>query len=160
MRYEGKEGMERLIEANREGAQLIPSIKKVVTRFDGKVYNIRLQKALQAEIRDNIYCQVRYSIIEIYTYYGNSYEQITLACVPLDKGLTDKRINADVFIDYLNEKRAELLKEAYEIEQGIPLIDTYKAQFEVLQEQINNLRESIPKRIRYNCGLDYRLKNY
>lgn len=160
MRFEGKEGMQRIIEAYRDAASLTASIKKVVARFDGKVYNIRLQKALQSEVRANIYCQTRYSLIEIYTYYGNTCEQITLACVPLDKGLTDKRVNADYFIEKLNEQRAFLLKEAYEIEQGIPLIDTYKAQFEVLQEQINNLRESIPKRIRYNCGLDYRLKNY
>lgn len=128
----------RYITECRQAAALFPELRRVFLSFDGKIYNIRLEKAL-AENIGRVYCEKKQSgkdyIINIWT-YSNSGEYITLCWCKLAE---NKRICAADFISAAAEKRAELLKDAEHMERILPTIETRRRQIDILSNQLNAL---------------------
>lgn len=125
------------IERREEVAALYPAIKKVIQRFDGKVFNKRLTTAIQEEVQKNIYSRVCGSTIEIYYYiHGDS---MTLLHVPLDKLKDGKRIDASIFIESLTEYRNKRLQEADHMRQIMPTVETRYKQIEYIETLIKGI---------------------
>lgn len=125
------------IENRQEAAALYPAIKKVIQKFDGKVYNKRLATAIQEEVNKNIYSRVCGSTIEIYWYIHS--DSLTLLHVPLDSLTDGKRINAAVFIESLTEYRNKRLQEAAHMQEVIPTIETRYKQIEYIETLIKGI---------------------
>lgn len=129
---------ERYIKECRECAALFPMLRRAFLAFDGKMYNKRLETALQAENR-RIYCEKKqcqdYFNIGIYM-FTKSGEYVCLCWCRL---ADDKRIKASDFIQAAENKRAELLKDADHMAQVLPTIETRRKQIEILQKQLDGV---------------------
>ena len=140
--------IDTLVKENRKAAQLFPSVRKVLENFDGKVYNIRLQRAIQEETGDHIYTEERYNRVYIYI-YGTAGRQYTIAALDREDMEDGKRINAKKMIESAREYRESHLKKAYQLEQQAAQIITIKEQV----KQIEQLLKSV------TCKLDYEIRD-
>lgn len=101
----------------RDIAALYPVIVPVITKFDNKIYNVRFKNALSeaaSSAKYYVFTEKRLNYIEIYVYDRGS--QYTLAQVTIDDMPDGKRIPAEKLIDSARNKREELLRRAYELE--------------------------------------------
>lgn len=156
----GKEKVLMTISNYREAAKMARAIIPVIKKFDNKVYNKRLQTALQDDTKKRIYCEKNNYIFRIYI-YNDSYDQVTLAQLQVDKALTEnKRIVSAEIINELNKKYSELLKDAYELENILPQVDLYKSQLEFYKTKIEQIVSSLPYQITDNFDLNYRVRRY
>lgn len=125
---------DRYINERKAAAGLFPALCRVFRAFDGKMYNIRLERALSAEI-GHIYTETRYNNINVW-YYSESGEYMTLASLPVP---ADKRIHAADFIQAAENKRNEYLKEAAHMAAILPTIETRQKQIEILKKQLDGV---------------------
>lgn len=141
----------------REAAKICTQIKPVLERFDGKVYNIRIERALQEIAR--VYREHSGDYIVFYTYIGKTYNnRHVIMRVKRSDGLRDgKRIRADKFIEATNECRQELLKKAYTIDATLPQMPEVLQQIEALKKQLNAVSDSLPYMIRDIYKIHYRI---
>lgn len=105
------------IEKLRDIAALYPVIVPVITKFDNKIYNVRFKNALSEAASSSkyyVFTEKRLNYIEIYVYDRGS--QYTLAQVTIDDMPDGKRIPAEKLIESARNKREELLRRAYELE--------------------------------------------
>lgn len=129
----------------RQAASLYPVIAKVYRNFDGKVYNCRLEKALQEAAPENrIYCRKRGSYIEVYTCIGHRYEDYTLTHVNMEELTDGKRICAEKFIESAQSRRESLLKEAARMDEFAANIDEIDTQLKALKKAYNGIVASLP----------------
>lgn len=101
----------------RDIAALYPVIVPVITKFDNKIYNVRFKNAIHEAASSSkyyVFTEKRLNYIEIYVYDRGS--QFTLAQVTIDDMPDGKRIPAEKLIDSARNKREELLRRAYELE--------------------------------------------
>lgn len=127
----------------RQAAGLYPIISKVLRDFDGKIYNVRLERALQEAAQpEHIYCQKRYKFIEIYAYIGT--DTFTLCQINQDDLTDGKRIPAEKMIESAQERRENLLKEAAKMDYFAANIDGIKEQLNDLKKAYNAILENIP----------------
>lgn len=101
----------------RDIAALYPVIVPVITKFDNKIYNVRFKNALSeasSSSRYYVFAEKRFNYMEIYVYDRGS--QYTLAQVTIDDMPDGKRIPAEKLIESARNKREELLRRAYELE--------------------------------------------
>lgn len=158
MRYYTREDAEKAtrerIKELRTYAGLIPTIKKVFQDFNGKVYNCRVDKAIQAATGEYIKGDKRSETIDFYTYnHGNCF---TLARMSI-KDMTDgKRINAAQVCESLNENRARLLEEAANLERQLDTIGETLKQF----EQLKKVWEKIAGGLEWAIIDNYGIKRY
>ena len=140
----------KVIEKHRTAAGLCVKCKPVIEQFDGKMYNIRLERAFhEREELTRVYSELCGKNIDIYCCIGHSYERIQLANLPQAEAFTgNKRINSAAIIGALNNCREEHLKRAYEAENALKQIDNTLRRMEELKQQVNKLRDSIPYEIR------------
>ena len=122
------------IKAYRDAAALYPQIKKVVRSFDKKVFNKRLESAIQKETGARVYIENRVGFIEIHT-FGPHNNWITIARLNKDDFIDGKRIDAEKIIQSLTENRERLLKTAALYEKQITEIDQVKEQISQLKKQ-------------------------
>ena len=156
----GKDKILMTISNYRDAAKMARAIIPVIKNFDNKVYNKRLQTALQEEKKKRIYCEKNNYIFRIYI-YNDCYEQITLAQLQVNKALTEnKRIISAEIINELNKKYSDLLKDAYELENILPQVDLYKTQLEFYKNKIEQIVSSLPYQITDNFDLNYRVRRY
>lgn len=144
------------IAAHREAAEMTVKCKPIIQHFNSKCYNCRLDKALKDAGR--VYAKKYEKYIEIYCYTGaHGYScNFTLARLPIDKFTTDgKRINAGAVIDELNDRRADHLKRAAEIEEAAAHIDETLVRMDAAKRVIDGIRESLPYAVRdiYNLNV-------
>lgn len=139
-------GCIKTAEANREAAALFPQLRKTFEEFNGKVFNCRLEKALQEATGRRVYVKKDNYRIEIYTFiedhHGNSW--YTLAFVKSDVLTDGKRIPAAAFIDSAREYREKHLKDAAALEDAAERGPEIKRQIEYFIEQANKLVNAIP----------------
>lgn len=127
----------------RQAAALYPIVSKVLRDFDGKIYNVRLERALQEAAQpEHIYCQKRYKFIEIYAYIGT--DTFTLCQINQDDLTDGKRIPAEKMIESAQNKRESLLKEAANMDYFAANIDGIKKQLDDLKKAYNAILENIP----------------
>ena len=144
------------IDKREAAAALYPAIKKVIQRFENKIYNKRLVTALQEEVDRHIYSRVCGSTIEIY-YYTNG-DSMTLLHVPLDKLKDGKRIDSSIFIESLTEYRNKRLQEADHMRQIMPTIETRYKQIEYIENLIKGITSDLTYQEQSIFGLYLRLE--
>lgn len=162
MYYRNKEerdnAVKRHIEDYRNAAGLFSRIRPIIESFDNKVFNCRLEKALQEKTGLRIYAKKDFKHISIYMYGGNTNRMITLASIPLEALKEEKRIPAAAFIEDARKRRESLLKEAASMEEAITKADTVKRQMDALQAQMEAVSKQISSyTAREIYGLNYRI---
>ncbi len=147
------------IKCLRDSAQKIRLIKEIVRAFDGRVYNCRFDEAIQALNDDEayFYCTNNYGWYHIiYSPRRDPWSKELLSVPaavrggsdkgkPEEKVFTDtKRIIADKMIELLNNKYADLLREANELENALTKIDEVLLQTKQLKQLYNVLVDTLP----------------
>lgn len=147
------------IEDYRAAAGLLPALKEVFTRFDGKVFNKRLQTALQEKI-GRVCVHVHHYSIDIYTYGEKTRRNITIACLPRKDLIDEKRIPAEKLIESATERRESLLQEAAQLERAMDQADAVKMQIETMRRQLDGILQPLGYLARDIYGLNARISNY
>lgn len=163
MYYSGqKEAIQEKVAIYREAASFYQDLRKVFTDFDGKVFNCRLQKALNEQIHGkeirHVFAEKRYQNLNIgFYHHGN---QITLATVTENEMPDGKRIPGSKLIESAQSKREYLLKQAADIERYSEQVPAIKQQIEYLDKQLENIVNKIPYEVRDIYGLNYHVRRY
>lgn len=148
-----------LIEDNRKAAQLFPVIRKVIENFDGKVYNKRLQTALQ-ETGERLYTEHKVSSyggwVRIY-FYGHCGYEYTLATLRIEDMQDGKRINAAKMIESARKERESHLKTAYNLEQSMQKVDEIKQQLADIEQLLKAITGKLDYQIIDTYNLPRRL---
>ena len=147
-REEKDNAVKTIIEEHRTAAGLFPAVRRVIERFDGKVYNVRFQTALQEETKRKIYTETRGNFVYIYIYAACG-RQYTLAALQREDMADGKRINAAKMIESSREYRESHLKKAYKMEQDARRIDE-------IQKQVADIEKLLKSVV---GGLDYQLRD-
>lgn len=143
------------IEKYKASANLAPVIIKVINQFDGKMFNVKLEKALREAVPDKyIHARKEYKNIIIGFYDGA--DHFTLASMPIDKLTDGKRIPADLLTEDARKRQEGFLKKAYEMQTAFNNMDTIFKQLEQLKSTIKAIINPIP----YELLDVYRLDNY
>ncbi len=156
----------------RNAAAIFPYLRKVIESFDGKVYNIRLEKALREDgnfwtvklNRNDRYgdmLTIDFQARNDHAPYGYS---INVVYVNLGKS-TDpkskwdgKRIPASVIVESAREKREINLKNAAELESVIDREQSIREQIQYFAKQIDKLVDPILYYARDVYDLNYRVR--
>ena len=150
-----KEAHERA-ESYRTAAGYILAISKVLKDFDGKVYNCRLDKALEAATNNKVHVDKTQYYFQIYTWNRRNYSHhITLASIKPEDLKEGKRIPANKLIESLKEHRETLLKKAYDIESNIDQMAQVKEYIRQTKEKLESYCRSFPDDLRDIYGLPY-----
>ena len=154
------------IEAYSEVNAILPAVRKVIRDFDGKIFNVRLEKALQ-EIHPRIYVHKRYNTVEIYMYCQHSNNPMTICSSALPGNSyhdnmkhfiqDNKRINADLALQDMETHRASRLKEIDSWKQFLENREQISVQLEALKKEIDYITDLIPFRMRDYFGIGYRV---
>lgn len=164
MRYYGsieeanKEARQR-VKDYRTAAGYIPTVCRILNGFDNKVYNCRLDKALEAATGNRVHADKTDYSLEVYTYpeHGCSY-RITLARVDAKELPDNKRIPADKLIDSAREHRESILRKAYNLETSIDQVPQIKAYIEETKKKLEAYVRSFPDDLRDLYGLPYYIR--
>lgn len=146
----------RRAEDYRKATEYIPTITKILKDFDNKVYNCRLEKALQEATNNRVYCHKSDYSLEIYTYPEKGYSfRVNLAYIKIEDLKEGKRIPADKLIESTHHYRETLLKNAYEIETGMEQMAQAKAYIEQTKNKLESFCRSFNSDLRDIYGLPY-----
>ena len=156
-REDAKKELAKEAQALRSAASNIYRIKKVVSAYNGKVYNCRFNEAIKQLCNDKIriYSNVNYYGYFVLDFYDKETNK-TVNLIYTKKATKDsetelfttaKRIKAESFIDSLNAKYAELLKRATEIEQATAGIENTLQQLQSLKKSINHIISCLPAEV-------------
>ena len=145
----------------REIVQLIPVIRSVLARFDGKVYNKRFVNAINAESQKrygkDYFVTDTFSVdktrVYIYGHKRMSYNNSPCLCY-IDLS-DEKRISADKALKICAEKYSEILQECTEKEAGIQEMPQIIARL----DELHKLQEAIIKKIPRNLYYEYDIKH-
>lgn len=164
-----KKRIESEIKKLRNAAAFYPVIRNVIQSFDGKVFNCRLEKAMQEAVNNSFGMKEidgnkypKHSVIikkehgKIRVYIWEHGDCITLCYSDQE----DKRINAEKMIASAKEQREELLRSAAEMQMDLENLDKYIEQIEYLKKTFETISDSLNWRTRSVCDLHYRIINY
>lgn len=146
------------INALRDAANVIPALCKVIREFDGKVYNVRFDRAIKAATDQHVYVDTRYNWISIQMYAQSfSGASITLAQIRREDLKGGKRIPADKMIESARSCRASFLNDAYCLESSKD--EMYQAREYIIQEveKLNRYVGSLPSVARDLYEIPYRI---
>ena len=156
------------IRAYEEANEILPAVRKLIREFDGKMFNCKLDKALNA-LDPRLGVSTHYeTTIEVYyrpSCGSNHWISIFSGSKPSCKYykeensfLTpDKRINADKALEIIEERRAERLKKIYEYRNFLDNYQETKKQLETLCKQINTITDQIPYTMRDYFRMNYHI---
>lgn len=154
------------IEAYSEVNAMLPAVRKVIRDFDGKIFNVKLEKALQ-QIHPRIYVHKRYSSVEVYMYSQFSSNPLTICSSALPGNSyhdnkkhfiqDNKRINADLALQDIEANRAGRLKEIDSWRQFLQNREQISSQLEALRKEIDYITDLIPYKMRDYFGMGYRV---
>ena len=145
----------------REIVQLIPVIRSVLARFDGKVYNKRFVNAINAEAEKrygkDLFVTSDYCIDKTRLYiYGHKRGQYSVQPIMCFLELSDeKRIDSAQALKSCNDKYSEILQECAEKEAGIQEMPQIIARL----DELHKLQEAIIKKIPRNLYYEYDIKH-
>lgn len=133
-------------ESRRQAASLYRAITDVIREFDGKVYNVRLERALKEAIKPcYVYCEKRFDKwIAVRVSTGRYNEWFDLVTIDIDDLTDGKRIPAEKMIESAQIKRAQLLEEAAQMEHFVENIDTICKQLESVKKTYNAIVDNLP----------------
>lgn len=148
-------GCLKTAQAHRDAAALFPEIRKVFEQFDGKVFNCRLEKALQDATGRKIYVSKSSYNIEVYIYLndyrGNSC--YTLARAKNESLKDGKRIQANEFIQSAREIREKHLQEAAQLETAPDIMPKMVENIKYFISQANKITDAIPYSLQEMYGI-------
>ena len=139
-REEQNEARSRKINMLRQAAAVYPHLRDVITAFDGKVLNVKLEKALSDENnryfvqlkRNESYGDMLYITVHLKG-FRNWHDECTLVSLNLKGKWDGKRIPAALILENAREQREKMLKEAENLESITPeRIDEINNQIEFL----------------------------
>lgn len=145
------------IKAYRDAAALYPKIKKVIQSFDKKVFNKRLETALQEGTGARVFVENRPNMIDVHVYGGPRSTWITLAILSKDDFIDGKRIDAGKLIESLTDHRNTLLQTAARYEKQIEEIDQIKIQIKQIKKLLNDVLEPYDYTMRDIYGINAKL---
>lgn len=136
---------------------LINELKKVVKKFDGKVYNVRFDRAVRESVGAFVQRQryEHFPCIAIVWYPENNFidnqfsrnrEYYLLHGAELD----GKRINATKTIELLENRAEELEEHKTDLYEGISKIEETLDKYNEIKKQLKELSDEVPYEI-----LDY-----
>lgn len=160
--YQIQEAQKR-IDGYRAAAAAFPTIRKTLESFSGKVYNIKLDRALKEAISDagHIYVEKKYNHISIEYSPKNCNNWHCLAWLSEADALPDgKRLDAGAMIESAKEKRADLLKEAFELEEAAKHADEIREQLEAWTKTLEKILDPVPREAREIFKLTVRSRLY
>ena len=144
------------IKAYRDAAALYPKIKKVIQSFDKKVFNKRLETALQEWTGARVFVENRPNLIDIHV-YGPHSNWITLAILQKEDFVDGKRIDAGKLIESLTDHRNTLLQTAARYEKQIDEIEQVKEQIKQIKHLLCNVLEPYDYTMRDIYGINTKL---
>lgn len=145
--------------------KVLPEVKKLITKFDNKVINKRLDTALKeldlpGYIYLNTYYETTYSIS--YKPAGcNDYYTILNGTRPScryyvkEKSFLneDKRISAERAFTLIEESRVERLKKITQYKEILKTWEAKKTQVELLKKQIRTIVDDVPYELQHRFDL-------
>ena len=147
---------------HRFAAGCFAAVRKVVEQFDGKVYNCRFDKAVEAiQTADGrkLHCYKYSRFVEVYVYpVGNYNRQYTICHIDLEK-LENKRINASLIVDDMRKRREEHLQKAAELEIAREHVERVKKRMEEIDLEVKSLMDGMSWEVRDLYGMNYHLRN-
>ncbi len=149
----------------RDTAEVCDKVIDVIKEFDGKVFNVKFERALQERIPDKrIYAEKMDSNrAYVYRYYDDktvkdseyscSYTENHFDVIlnyPLNE---DKRINADEWIEDIKQMQEQLLIRAMDLEASVDKIDAWKEKIKALTREFNDTVDKIPGEVSRYYGV-------
>lgn len=138
---------------DREAAAAFPVLKNVLTQFDGKVFNCRLQNALNEAAGRNYAFSVKKTDggriwidfhCDCKCYSSDNDKQVLN--MDAEKALIDgKRINAAAMIEEAAKQRADLLKSAADLDTAIEKLDETVNQLNQVENVLKGIAASFPR---------------
>lgn len=147
-------------EDRRQIVKLIPIVREVIRKFDGKVYNKRfntaLGKAIEAKHGKDFYFNAGLSVSGEWLWIsagitGHWSDSETLCGYKLDDG---KRLNAEKMIESCNKYYSEILQEVSEIECSIDRMPEIIEQLSKLHFMQDQIIKSVPRYMKCTYHLD------
>lgn len=148
------------VELYRTFAACYPVFADVARAFDNKIFNCKLEDALNAALakkfgtftidgHDQEFSNVRIHVqkeskwISFLIYTRRRNDGCSMAFLKKDDLKDGKRIQADILIKSAREKREEFLKRAAQLEHDMQMIDTYKQQLDSIIKTLENITGNI-----------------
>ena len=156
----------------REAANMIPKVKAIMERFNGKCYNCKLDNAIRELSEDNpftrVYARVSYGgwyEISAYPKRGTNIDTALLSAYSTKENrfMTDetrkifndeKRLDAKKAIALLNQRYSELLERAAALDRAADGLDTFCEQVETIKKTLTAVKNSVPYEVLDICGLN------
>lgn len=148
------------IEAMEAFNKALPAIRTVIRKWDGKVFNKRIEADLKAlDLPGNIYLstcyeyrwEICYSPENTHKYFTvlhtmkpsyNHFDETKSFLTP------EKRIKADTALEQIEQKRVEHLKTITAFRDHLETWEEKKKQIEILTKQLNAITDTIPYGLR------------
>lgn len=146
------------IELMRSAAAVLPLLRTVLTKFDGKVYNKRFIESFDTDTDKLIISAERRTYndsdyVDLYATINRNYSQKQHIC---RIELANKRIKADQAFESASKCRTELLQKAANFEMYLEKIDTIKSYLDYLETKQKEIVKDIP----YEIADVYGIKKY
>lgn len=141
-----KENLPDYTKALRDAVGFYPAIRKVLYRFDGKVYNKRFDDAVaETTSRKCFVARDSYNrdYVEIYA-HGFNFGSQSLLRFKLSDLPDGKRIDAFALSKLMNDQRDSLLKKAYSLESAIDDAGNVLNELQSLISLITQLVDPLP----------------
>ena len=148
IRQEKIDEIKKDIVEERVAASFYTNIAKVIEKWDGKVYNKRMSEDLRAVTDNSISCDKKDN--RLYMHYhkknGGRWPWIQLINIDFEE-LENKRINSDLLLTKLRERRERLLTEAQLKEYTLEDLDILIEQIDSIKKTCRALFENVPYEI-------------
>ena len=134
------------ITANRAAAGYYAAVAKVIEKWSGKVYNKRMAEEINAATNGAVYCEkndMNRFCISHRNRIGGRWYYTTICNIDFDL-LENKRINPDVILPELRQRREKLLKDAQAIENTLYNLDALIGQIETIKSTCRALYKDVP----------------
>ena len=166
------EEAQKRIESYRAAAAAFPIVRGVLESFNGKVFNCKIEKALKAAFDGSGFIYIRkqgtgeYEYIEInFSNTGNGSRWNNILWIKAAEALQDgKRLNASACVEALRNKRAELLHNAFVLEEAARNAESIRGELESikadLQKKLIAILGPYSSEARDLFGLDFEYRNY
>lgn len=165
-REQAAKATEKDIQMMEEVNKVLPAVKKLISSFDGKVINKRLDTALKdLGLPGYIYFCTHYETTFSILYKpaeSNDYYTILNGTRPScryyvkEKSFVDedKRISAERAYNLIEECRVERLKKITKYKEILQTYEEKKAQVELLKKQLRTIVDDVPYELRHRFDLE------
>lgn len=160
------------IEECKRFITVLETALKVLEKFDGRVINVRIERALKEALKDmNLYIKVDHSIRElnITDYRNNTYivydddgsrtrygqGKITYDSMNIDLSEHDDKVNMEIVRKNIDAE-IQFWNQLIEKYQGLLLqYDDFEKDYKLIEESIRNFNKKYSGTLRCDCGYNF-----